>query len=269
MRALRNVADWTGRALGTGFGWVLFLLGCAVWGLVIIPFSLLMMRFQPAFRERFRAFTQRALRAYVQLLPFLRVEPSGPRMRGGEPCLFVVNHQSWLDPIVMIGLEPGLRGPARAYMFRVPVVRSFLKLAGFFEAEAGEPAPMGRMRQGVSDAASHAGALLFFPEGTRSKDGEIGAFRLGAFRLAVDHALPIQPVVIDGLDRVLPPGTIVARRGGRYPVRVGYLPLVHPPPGGPQRRAAVRELGRTVRASMVAELERLRARPRTPSSVER
>jgi 1-acyl-sn-glycerol-3-phosphate acyltransferase len=266
---LRNVVDWAGRALGTGFGWVVFLLGCAVWGLLIIPFSLVMMRFQPAFRERFRAFTQRALRAYVQLLPFLRVEPSGRATREQEPCVFVVNHQSWLDPIVMIGLEPGLRGPARAYMFRVPVVRSFLKLAGFFEAEAGEPAPMNRMRQGVREATSLGGALLFFPEGTRSKSGEIGAFRLGAFRLAVDHALPIQPVVIDGLDRVLPPGALVARRGGRYPVRVRYLPVVHPPPAGPQRRAAVRELGRSVRASMVAELERLRALPRTRSSAGR
>lgn len=259
MRALRNVADWARRALGTGFGWALFLLGCGLWGLVIIPFSMLMMRFQPAFRERFRIFTQRALRTYVQLLPFLRVEPSGRGIRGMVPCIFVVNHQSWLDPIVMIGLEPGLRGPARAYMFRVPVVRSFLKLAGFFEAEAGEPAPLDRMRQGVSEAASLGGALLFFPEGTRSRTGEIGSFRLGAFRLAADHALPIQPVVIEGLDRVLPPGALLARRGGRYPVRVRYLPLVHPPPQGPKRRAAVRELGHAVRASMVAELERLRS----------
>jgi 1-acyl-sn-glycerol-3-phosphate acyltransferase len=259
LRALRNVADWTGRALGTVFGWALFLLGCGLWGLVIIPFSMLMMRFQPAFRERFRTFTQRALRAYVQLLPFLRVEPSGPGVRGEVPCIFVVNHQSWLDPIVMIGLEPDLRGPARAYMFRVPVVRSFLKLAGFFEAEAGEPAPLDRMRQGVSEAASVGGALLFFPEGTRSRTGEIGSFRLGAFRLAVDHALPIQPVVIDGLDRVLPPGALLARRGRRYPVRVRYLPLVHPPPQGPKRRAAVRELAHAVRASMIAELERLRS----------
>jgi hypothetical protein len=61
----------------------------------------------------------------------------------------------------------------------------------------------------------------------------------------------------------------VARRGGRSPVRVRYLPVVHPPPAGPQRRAAVRELGRSVRASMVAELERLRALPRTRSSAGR
>ena len=106
----------------------------------------------------------------------------------------------------MLSLERRLSGPARGYLFRTPVIRSVLKLGRFYLSDGGEPAPLDRMRQGVEEALDHRGTLLFYPEGTRTKTGEIGDFHLGAFRMAVEYKLPIQPVVIDGLDQVFPPG---------------------------------------------------------------
>ena len=81
---------------------------------------------------------------------------------------------------------------------------------------------------------------------------------MGAFRMAVEYKLPIQPVVIDGLDRVLPSKGLLVKTRSRYLVQVRYLDPIEPPYGeGPQRRV-VRELGRRVRLAMVDELDRLR-----------
>jgi len=76
--------------------------------------------------------------------------------------------------------------------------------------------------------------------------------------MAVEYQLPIQPVVTDGLNRVLPPGSLILKKLGKNPVRIRYLDPVEPPYGeGPQRRI-VHQLSQRVRASMVEELKRLR-----------
>jgi hypothetical protein len=75
----------------------------------------------------------------------------------------------------------------------------------------------------------------------------------------VDHDLPIQPVVIEGLDRVLPAGHVIAQTSGRYTVRVRYLAPIEPPFGSGLRRDVVRSLTDRVRGVLVDELARLRA----------
>ncbi len=251
--------DWPARLFGAAVGWGVFALGCAVWAVLVVPLALAAAPFRPAARERFLDLTRAALRLYVRILPFMRVEVEGLERRGRRPYVLVVNHQSRLDPLVMWSLEPRMSGPARRYLMRTPALGSVLRLAGFYEAEVGEPAPLERMRSSGAQVRASGGALLFFPEGTRSKDGQIAAFRRGAFRLAVDDGLPIQPVVIEGLDDVLPPQTWIPCKRWRYPVRVSYLPAFEPPFGEGPRRSLVRGLADQVRAAMVEEIERLRA----------
>ncbi len=50
-------------------------------------------------------------------------------------------------------------------------------------------------------------SVLFFPEGTRSKDGELGRFKKGAFNFAFDLNLPILPVTINGTNKIMPSGS--------------------------------------------------------------
>jgi 1-acyl-sn-glycerol-3-phosphate acyltransferase len=255
---MRDLYDLLIRALVTTWGYFVFASGCIVWGLLGIPLALLLGRFWPGVRDWFSDGTQLLLGAYIRRLPFVQLRVDRSRRLPSGTRVLVSNHQSFLDPIVMLSLEPRLSGPARGYMFRVPIVRSALKLGRFFLSDSGEPAPLERMRQGVQEALDREGTLLFYPEGTRTKTGEIGAFRHGAFRMAVEYELPIQPVVTDGLNRVFPPGSLLLQRRGRNPVRVRYLDPVEPPYGdGPQRRV-VRELSERVRTTMVEELRRLR-----------
>ncbi len=139
------------------------------------------------------------------------------------------------------------------------MLRSILQLSGFYSADTGEIASLERMHRVAEAACEKGNALLFFPEGARSRTGEVGAFHRGAFRLAVDHGLPIQPVVIEGMDRILPPGHVIVQTPGRPVVRIRYLEPVVPPFGAGLRRERVRSLEFAVRSRVVEELERLRS----------
>ena len=257
-----NLYDFFGlliRILVTMWCYFFFVLGTVVWRGLGIPLTIALSRFWPGVQDRFSDGTQLLLTTFIKLSPFIKIEVERSGELSHESRVLVGNHQSFLDPIVMISLEPRLSGPARGYMFRVPIIRTALKLGRFFTSDSGEPAPLDRMREGVQEALDRGGTLLFFPEGSRSKTGEIGEFHHGAFRMAVEFQLPIQPVVSDGLQRVFPAGSLIVQTLGRYPVRVRYLDPIRPPYGEGSQRRVVRELAQRVRLSMVEELKRLRS----------
>ena len=151
-------------------------------------------------------------------------------------------------------LEDGPDLPVRGYMLRVPIIGSIIRLLGFFDADAGDAATVDAMYRAAEEATARGGGLLFYPEGTRSRGGEIGPFRRGAFRLAVDRQLPIQPVAIVGLDVVYPPGQLLSPVRGRHPVRIRYLEPLHPPYGEGARRDVVRSLAERVLEALVKDL---------------
>jgi 1-acyl-sn-glycerol-3-phosphate acyltransferase len=243
-------------------GWGGFAAICIVWGVVIVPPTLLLHRFRPGVRDRFGSLTRSLLRLYLRSLLFVRFEVDGIEGRLRGPRIVVANHQSFLDPILMIGLEPGLGGPIRSYIYRVPVLGTIVRLAGFYPFDVGELPSLEQLHRSAEEARERGRGLLFFPEGTRTRTGEVGPFHRGAFRAAVDHDLPLQPVVIEGFDRVLPPGKLLPQQLHRFPVRVRYLEPVEPPYGDGVRRDVVRALAGRVRSLLVDELERLRSERR-------
>ncbi|MDJ0846875.1 MAG: lysophospholipid acyltransferase family protein [Myxococcota bacterium] len=246
------------RLLASALGWGFMVGSWLLWSALVVPATLLLSRVWPGAFALFDTVTQGLLRIYVQTLLSARIEVEGEEHRLPGTRVLVSNHQSLLDPIVLLALEPHLCGPIRGSLYRLPLLGPIVRVFGFHPVGANEVAPLEELRQNVELARARGGALLFFPEGTRSRTGEVGPFRRGAFRTAVDHDLPIQPLVIEGLDRVLPPGRILTPVAHRYPVRIRYLPALHPPYGSGVRRNVVRALCETVRGVLVDELARLR-----------
>lgn len=259
VRRTRRRSSAFARIAGSLVGWLLFVLLVLVWGLLVVPATLLLAPLFPGVRERFARITAATLGAFVRTLPILRfrVEGDAGRLRGAR--ILVANHQSRLDSPLLIAIEPRLAGPVRGYMLRVPLVGAVIRLLGFFDVDAGDLATFEAMNRAAERARARGEALLFYPEGTRSRTGEIGAFHRGAFRAAVDHDLPIQPLVIEGIEAVFPPGHFIAQADRSHVVRVRYLDPLHPPYGAGPRREVVRALAERVRRSMVEELARLRA----------
>lgn len=139
------------------------------------------------------------------------------------PFIVVANHSSHLDaPLIIGGLPRRLSrflaaGAAADYFFDVQWRKWLTTL--FFNAFAIERNSEGK-RSGSSRALLERKVpLLIFPEGGRSKDGEIGDFKPGAAALAISAKVPTVPVALVGASQAMPRGVNWPKRG-RYPVAV-------------------------------------------------
>lgn len=173
------------------------------------------------------AVTRKALwRVVLTLTGGLRVEGAAALPPG--PCVIVANHCSHADTAALIAALPTRRRPAVAaaadYWFRGGFrARICRALCGAF--------PVRRSGGGSADLAAAARLLadghdiIVYPEGTRSRDGEIGEFHRGAARLAAAAGVPLVPAGISGTRRLLPPGATAGRpRRATVTVRIG-VPL--------------------------------------------
>ena len=263
------------RYLATVQGWTWMGGLTLVHGGLLAPGARLAARFWPGARNGFADATHALLALYLRSVLYMRVQVERAERRIDGTRVLVANHQSWLDPLVLMGIERRLHGPVRRYMLEVPVFGRIVRECGFFPGEVGDWPRLEELAQSVAVARARGGSLLFFPEGTRGEGGRVGTFHRGAFRVALDHGLPLQPVVIEGLHRVLPRRGPVVQAPGRSLVRVRYLEPVAPPaaePGGRSgaggaRRGVVRAWAERVRRDMIAELGVMRDE-RTAEPVE-
>lgn len=152
-----------------------------------------------------------------------RVErkPGAESLRGA--CVVVANHSSHLDaPLVMSSLPVNLRqsvatGVAADYFFTTWYKKLFTQL--LFNAFPIDRTGTGENR-GLSRKLLAAGIpVLVFPEGTRSKDGRMRDFKVGAAALASSIKVPVLPVALIGAHEAMPRDTSWPRRG-RPPVVV-------------------------------------------------
>lgn len=148
-----------------------------------------------------------------------RVEPLPAALDLSQPHVFVMNHQSMLDIACAFATIPvNLRFVAKDVLKFIPFVGWYMWMTGmiFVDRSRGARAlrSLARAAAQIRDGAS----ILVFPEGTRSRDGEILPFKRGPFALALQAGVPVVPVAIEGSGQVLP--------AGRFRVRPGEVRLV-------------------------------------------
>ncbi len=136
--------------------------------------------------------------------PFVRFRQQNfEYLLSDEPCLLVVNHLSFFDTYCMALLPAhNVTFAVRAWPFRMPWYGWFMRLAGYLDVET---ADWETTRCSAAATFSQGGHLLFFPEGHRSRDGDLQRFYNGAFRLATELGVRLVPLCITGTDRLLPP----------------------------------------------------------------
>jgi 1-acyl-sn-glycerol-3-phosphate acyltransferase len=110
-----------------------------------------------------------------------------------------VNHQSLLDiPVLYRALPIPIRFLAKKSLFYIPIFGWSLYLAGFIPVDRTGGKRAREALKVASKRIKGGRSVTIFPEGTRSPDGAIHAFKSGAFIMAVESKCPILPVVIKG-----------------------------------------------------------------------
>ena len=117
--------------------------------------------------------------------------------------VMVLNHNSMVDILSIYNLPLVFKWVSKKEVYRIPIVGRLLLAHGDIvinRASTKEAMQLvhTRGKQWLAKGAS----VAIFPEGTRSKDGEILNFKAGAFILAKDAEVPILPIVLEGTDRV-------------------------------------------------------------------
>ncbi|MGH3479727.1 MAG: lysophospholipid acyltransferase family protein, partial [Nocardioidaceae bacterium] len=193
----------------------------------------------------------KAVREVVQqagLRPLFRSQVS-PHVEGLDmldrvrpPVLFVANHASHLDtPLILLSLPDAWRrqtavAAAADYFFDTwwRAVGSALVFNTFPIERRG-----GSMAATPGDVLDEGWNLVVYPEGTRSVDGWVRNFRLGAAWLAVEHQVPIVPVAHRGTFAAMPRGQGWPSHG-RKPVTIRFGPPLRPAEGESAREFALR-----------------------------
>lgn len=142
-------------------------------------------------------------------------------------CIIVPNHITYADPIwITIPVRRRIYYMAWDKPFRIPVLGFLMRTFGAFPLNI-DTIDKSAHRSAI-DLLESSHALVVFPEGGRTRTGRLESFKLGAFRLALAHGVPVVPVTIRGASSIWPVGQMLPRPGKltityHAPIRVERL----------------------------------------------
>lgn len=142
---------------------------------------------------------------FTWLSPFWRVKiHNREKIDLKKTYIFVSNHQSLLDIVVLYRLFVHFKWVAKKELFRVPFVGWNMLMNRYISIQRGNPTSVKKMIRISRENILKGSSLMIFPEGTRSEDTFLRKFKDGAFKLALETNTPILPIVLDGTGNALP-----------------------------------------------------------------
>ena len=185
--------------------WAWFILGLvvALWLPMVAVIRLVTAPFDKG--RYYAGFTFRKLAVAHQMLnPLWKFEVTGtPPKDPRHPYVVCSNHESFVDILLLSHLPFEMKWLSKVEITRIPVVGWMMKMAGDIPLNRGVgSSAMDAMAQCADRLDKHV-SVMIFPEGTRSFTGELGKFKNGAFRLAIEKQVPILPVAVCGTHTAL------------------------------------------------------------------
>jgi 1-acyl-sn-glycerol-3-phosphate acyltransferase len=129
-------------------------------------------------------------------------------------CVFVANHASNLDPMVLLPAIPRRMGIlVKRELFRIPIFSTAMRVAQFVPIDRSGRESTAATVSSVVDNLKKGFSYLIFSEGTRSPDGRMRPFKRGALTMAIEAGVAIVPVSLGGTHRLLAKGKAIVRPG--------------------------------------------------------
>ena len=140
---------------------------------------------------------------------FSRIHARGfSRLTWDQSAILMANHESYLDvPALIASCPVPLRFVARKAVFRAPIMGQAMWATGQIPLDRSNRAKAIESLSSAAGQIAHGRTVLVFPEGTRSKNGDLLPFKKGGFMLALESGAPIIPVGLSGTRRVVPRGS--------------------------------------------------------------
>lgn len=153
------------------------------------------------------------IRATLKIIG-VRVKTEGLENLPPGVCIFAGNHVSALDPpAALLGVPRRISFLAKKEVFKIPVVATAMRLAKIVPVDRSDReaaiGSMDRAREVMQEGIS----FVVFPEGTRSADGRLRAFKKGTFVLAIQARVPVVPVAVLGSRALMPKGKLAVLPG--------------------------------------------------------
>lgn len=190
----------------SGIKSLLIWLGVAILILIWLPMLAICRLFDPDPAHYYTGKLFRKLgKSISKINPNWKIKISGRTdVDDRTPYIVVCNHLSQADIPLISNLPWEMKWVAKKELFDLPVVGWMMKLAGDISVDR-----RAENRKELTFEQAHyylenRCSVMFFPEGTRSRDGNLNAFTRGAFELAIREQKPVLPLVIDGTQNTLP-----------------------------------------------------------------
>jgi 1-acyl-sn-glycerol-3-phosphate acyltransferase len=120
-----------------------------------------------------------------------------------RPYVVVSNHESFVDILLISHLPTEMKWLSKVEILRIPLVGWMMKLARDIPLERGDAKSIVKAMKAARERLDSNVSVMIFPEGTRSRSGEMGEFKTGAFRHAIDAQVPILPLAVYGAREAL------------------------------------------------------------------
>lgn len=141
---------------------------------------------------------------------------------GHHRYIFMSNHQSYMDILLIYATVIGnIRFIGKKELFEVPIFGKLLSIMGCISIDRENPNETKNFFQAAKEKLSNNVIVWVFPEGTRSRTGQLLPFKMGCFRLAYEFAAQIVPVAINNTNKVLPPDKRTFGLNQSIQIRIG------------------------------------------------
>jgi 1-acyl-sn-glycerol-3-phosphate acyltransferase len=139
-----------------------------------------------------------------------------------EAAVYVANHASFLDIYSLFHLRRPFKFISKTSNFLIPVVGWSMFLTGHVPLKRMERRSQMETLKKCREMLADGGSVLFFPEGTRSVDGKMAAFKKGAFSVAAKENVPVIPITLVGAHEAMASGKEYELHNG------GIKVIIHP-----------------------------------------
>jgi 1-acyl-sn-glycerol-3-phosphate acyltransferase len=136
------------------------------------------------------------------------------KLEPGQPYVFMANHASTIDIwALFVAIPRPVRMIAKKQLARIPLFGWVMWAGRFIFIDRQNAAAARRSIEAAGRRIRGGDSVLIFPEGTRTRDGQLGPFKKGGFHLAIEAGVPIVPIALRGTRELMPRGSLRAKSG--------------------------------------------------------